>query len=88
MIGITILPKAKVIHLRLIVTAIFLIIFIPAVSFLFLCYCFPFPENRINEAQSGGSFLITDNDNNVIAWRVDKSDNWQIPIALKKFLPG
>lgn len=58
-----------------------------AVSWLALDAVFPLQEVRLVEAQAGGSPFILDRDGGLIAWRVDASDAWRLPVDAAQVSP-
>ncbi len=58
-----------------------------ALTLYTLHLAFPFPAERLVEAQSGGSAFIQDRDGGVIAWRVDATEAWRLPVRLEDISP-
>ncbi len=48
---------------------------------------FPFPAERVVESRRGGSALISDRRGGLIAWRVDRSEAWRLPVHIGKVSP-
>ncbi len=48
---------------------------------------YPFPRERVAEAQAGGSALILDRRGGLIAWRVDGSETWRLPVSVEDVSP-
>jgi penicillin-binding protein 1C len=56
-------------------------------GFGLLSWVFPFPKDRLIEAQSTESALVLDQKGGIIAWRVNQMDNWQLPVSLDHISP-
>ena len=48
---------------------------------------FPFPVERLQEAQSSGSPLILDREGGLVAWRVDACEQWRLPVGIEDVSP-
>jgi penicillin-binding protein 1C len=48
---------------------------------------FPFPQERLQQEQSGGATEILDREGGLISWRIDTGDNWRVPIGLEQVSP-
>lgn len=48
---------------------------------------FPFPEERIRDRLAGHSVMVRAEDGTLLSWRVDATENWRLPVALKDVSP-
>jgi penicillin-binding protein 1C len=58
-----------------------------SVAFAILWAAYPFPEERLPEVLSGGSSLILDREEGIIAWRVDTREAWRFPVGIDEVSP-
>ena len=73
--------------LRFIAAGVLLAALVAVSGFYVLDALFPFPADRLTEAQSGGSVLVLDRDGGAISWRVDSAESWRLPVPLARMSP-
>ncbi len=48
---------------------------------------YPFPQDRVIAAQTGGATQILDREGGLVAWRVDAAEQWRVPVKIEDVSP-
>ena len=60
---------------------------LPALAFVALDRAFPFPLERLEQAQHGGAVQVLDARGGRVGWRVDAQETWRLPVTRADFHP-